>query len=58
MILFEILMGFVERMADSIGNLFSMGSSDGLTPQRPLWIEILEIVTIGVLAGVYLGFFF
>jgi len=60
MILFDILMYFVERIGDACGNLFTMGSSDGLIPQRPLWVEILEIITIGalVIAGVYLGFFF
>ncbi len=41
-----LLMLIADRFSEACGNLFTMGSTDGLTPKRPLWIEITAILIL------------
>jgi hypothetical protein len=60
MILFGILMHLAERVGDACGNLLTTGSTNGLASRRPLWVEIAEILALGLLvvAGIRFGFLF
>ena len=54
----DLLFAIIDGLAEKCGNLFSMGTSDGVSPHRPLWHKVLTIVAVAVViaALIYLGF--
>jgi hypothetical protein len=54
----DLLFAIIDGLAENCGNLFSMESSDGVSPDRPLWHKVIAIVSIALViaAFIYLGF--
>jgi hypothetical protein len=50
----DLFLALTDRIATGCGNLFSFGTSDGVSPRRALWVEIGEVALFfGLLAAAY-----
>ena len=52
----EIVMAVIDEISEKIGNQASMGTSQGVTPQKSIWSEILGILFLValIIGGIYL----
>jgi hypothetical protein len=52
----DLFFAIIDGFAEKCGNLFSMGTTDGVSPQRPLWHNVLTILSVAAVIAAFIYF--